>query len=233
MIIYLIGIILLMYHFSCMTMNKETITLFYLLRNKPTHVRCCTTGKQCKLIGICDVHYETKKTVDVINEKFNFQIPYNAPFIPIDLDLSESTNDVNRIYLKIDGFYWHLAFGYGIPLPLLEQEVIALGKYRLKKAPQTIIDFTALEQTFAKYPLGHAFCFNYTDRFSQDQHGISHWIKQGIIEKDGDGYKHGPSGYFAQKESEKSLLLKNRINGVVQKNKQYAAITFLVSVLRK
>jgi hypothetical protein len=81
-----------------------------------------------------------------------------------------------------------------------------------------------------------------------------HWLMYNydcIIKKyDDNDYEHGPNGYFAQKERDEkeaeaaallkaaqeaqfNMIVENRINTFVPKNKQYAAITLLVSLSRK
>lgn len=205
-------------------MENHAITLFYDLTHKSSYAAC--TPNHCKLSSIDDVYYQTKDHVDNFNSFFNPRepIPYNMPFTPIQLH----TNKAEGVeYLTTNnGHQWPIGT-YGIPLFLLKQELITLGNYQFKKAPQAAIDFAQLEQVFKQYPLGHSYCFKYSDRSAQE--AIIHLLKLGIIEKDGDGYSHGPNSYFAK---DALALITSRINNFVQKNNRYTAIPLLVLLQR-
>src|ERR1700733_5954988 len=214
MIAYIFAIITLPYYFSCIAMNKEAIPLFYKLAGQSSYETCSIN--HCKLHNTDDIFYTTRDLINLFNSMFNTTWPYNTPFVSIMASKDKFGN--NKVECLMQGERWPMKT-WGIPLPLLEREVIILGSYHLQKTGP--IDCKKLNKTFAKYPLGHAHCSKY------ENYPIAYLLEQEIIEKNGDGYMHGSNSFFAS-----NALVASRISDFVQKNNQYSTIVFCVSLSR-
>jgi hypothetical protein len=181
-----------------------------------------------------DIFYQKSEMIDTFNRVFKFEIPYHTPFILIQSNKDQNKPyHINRFLDKADTI-WNIE-NNGIPLSFIKEKAFVIEENtqvsNFIPSPNQEIDFSELENIFEKNPIGIA------------QYHIQELISKKLIEKDGDGYKHGPDGYFAQKAAQAALALQqlkhdahtaieNRIIGCITNNNLYSDVSFLILLQR-
>jgi len=200
-------------------MEKSVETLFFKI-----HKKRYTNGFPKE-----DIFYLPKESLDQFNKDFNFQISYNTPFVAVlfshrDL-FSYLKGNVITGSICIANKQWKASTG-GIPLSFIEKKSFVIQKDKETMnfilSSDEEVDLNTLEEIFKENPFGYERMEAHHDEM----------IDQGLVVKDdnGDSFKHGPNGYFAQKEYQN--LINTRIINFIANNKASGNLKFLEELQR-
>jgi|GEM_PF-4255489 len=157
--------------------------------------------------------YLHKSLVDKFNTLFQANIQYNEPFVSVLLGNKDSfQRKDNNFHCEIDiinedksketyslSYPSHLSIRWnaasnGIPLAFLALKSFKIETdaniYCYQRSSDEHINLQKIKEEFQKNPMASS--------IKQGQATINQLLEAAIIEKDGEHYKHGPNGYFAQ-----------------------------------
>lgn len=206
--------------------------------------------------GDHSIKYLAVQTVEEFNKIFhrrNCLIHESIPFLDIKIHHKNPDAD-RREGNRIRGYYglWNFALR-GAPLSLLEQETFTLmayeRRYCFKKYPQEKRDLATIMRLFKKNPFytapddalnfkefrGNLTMWSYWGKEIHMKPYIKDLCKKGIIEKDGDRYKHGPRSYVItqQHKREHAALVATRIINLIANNKASGTLEVLKQLSRE